>query len=298
MPYRRLPNTDIARINALEVVVEIKHTGFRDIALSQDLLTAAERQLIVLRNSHDLHRQAVKMWQENNQKYREIIKNLTAYIIDFVKAYNAAIERGEINPDSRVYYRMTDASLPVFNSEEDILDWGRRLSDGEQKRILAGGAPVTNPTIANLNVYYDKFTDLNFNQKTKLGYIQHTKTKLAQERENADTLIKELWNSIEATFAHLPEDERLDKCREYCVVYYMRSNEKNSAETSDAVPCEQEYLAPLTADCIDADLHQYYEQDVEKIERIEPSKAAEHVRQVAARKYLNPKEMEIPFDFD
>ena len=30
MPYRRLPNTDIARINALEVVVEIKHTGFRD----------------------------------------------------------------------------------------------------------------------------------------------------------------------------------------------------------------------------------------------------------------------------
>ena len=180
MPYRRLPNTDIARINALEVVVEIKHTGFRDIALSQDLLTAAERQLIVLRNSHDLHRQAVKMWQENNQKYREIIKNLTAYIIDFVKAYNAAIERGEINPDSRVYYRMTDASLPVFNSEEDILDWGRRLSDGEQKRILAGGAPVTNPTIANLNVYYDKFTDLNFNQKTKLGYIQHTKTKLAQ----------------------------------------------------------------------------------------------------------------------
>ena len=66
----------------------------------------------------------------------------------------------------------------------------------------------------------------------------------------------------------------------------------------NGVLCEQEYLAPLTADCIDADLHQYYEQDVEKIERIEPSKAAENIRQVAARKYLNPKEMEIPFDFD
>jgi len=39
-------------------------------------------------------------------------------------------------------------------------------------------------------------------------------------------------------------------------------------------------------------------ENMEKIERIEPSKAAESVRQVAARKYLNPKEMEIPFDFD
>lgn len=296
MPYRRLPNTDVARINALEVVVGIKHAGFQDIALTQDLLNAADRQLIVLKNVHYLHRQAVKTWQENNQKYREIIKYLTSYITDFVKSYNLAIENGYIKPETRAYYKITDDALPEFISEDSILDWGQRLIDGERQRIFEGGAPITNPTIASINVYYEKFTDLNFNQKTKLNYIQHTKSKLAQEREKSDILIKELWNKIEATFAYLPENERIEKCKEYGIIYYMRSYEKQQQEME--LPIEYSHNELIATDTNNQTAYPFYDKVVEKIEKVKKVEKTIQKNSGVSAKYQNALEQRIPFDFD
>lgn len=230
MPYRRLPNTDAARIAALEAIAELKEDGYQDDILSAELLQSAETQLSNFRNLQDLYRQAVEMWQDNNLIYRDIIPNLTTHINNFVRAFHLAVESGEIRKESSFSYRIEHNEIPDLSTEEKILDWGKRLIDGERKRIFEGGAPITNPTIASLSIYYDKLKELNFNQQIKRNYIEHTKKKLNAERDSADALIKKIWNTVEEAFSHLPDNERIECAKTYGVVYYERPSERAAKE--------------------------------------------------------------------
>ena len=245
MPYRRLPNTDAARLAALETIADIKQSEFKDPVLSAELLNKAEAQFIVFRHQQDLYRQAVDRWQDNNLKYRDIIVNLTRNITDFVKAYYTALETGEIGEESRRYYNITDYEIPDLSCEVQILDWAKRLVEGERRRIFEGGIPITNPTISNLSIYYDRLEDLNFSQNTSKNTIDYTREKLIKERQKTDDLIRDLWNTIEAAFEHLSFDERIEECRKYGVVYYDRPSERtartNDSSESTTKPQKHEY---------------------------------------------------------
>ena len=222
MPYRRLPNTDA------EAITDIKQSEFKDPVLSAELLNKAEAQFIVFRHQQDLYRQAVDRWQDNNLKYRDIIVNLTRNIIDFVKAYYTALETGEIGEESRRYYNIIDYEIPDLSCEVQILDWAKRLVEGERRRIFEGGIPITNPTISSLSIYYDRLEDLNFSQNTSKNTIDYTREKLIKERQKTDDLIRNLWNTIEAAFEHLSFEERIEECRKYGVVYYDRPSERTA----------------------------------------------------------------------
>jgi len=234
MPYRRLPNTDAARLAALETITYIKQSEFKDPVLSAELLNKAEAQFIVFRHQQDLYRQAVDRWQDNNLKYRDIIVNLTRNIIEFVKAYYTALETGEIGEESRRYYNITDYEIPDLSCEVQILDWAKRLVEGERRRIFEGGIPITNPTISNLSIYYDRLEDLNFSQNTSKNTIDYTREKLIKERQKTDDLIRNLWNTIEAAFEHLSFEERIEECRKYGVVYYDRPSERTARNNNSS----------------------------------------------------------------
>ena len=234
MPYRRLPNTDAARLAALEAITDIKRSEFKDPVLSAELLNKAEAQFIVFRHQQDLYRQAVDRWQDNNLKYRDIIVNLTRNIIEFVKAYYTALETGEIGEESRIYYNITDYEIPDLSCEVQILDWAKRLVEGERRRIFEGGIPITNPTISNLSIYYDRLEDLNFSQNTSKNTIDYTREKLIKERQKTDDLIRNLWNTIEAAFEHLSFEERIEECRKYGVVYYDRPSERTARNNNSS----------------------------------------------------------------
>ena len=46
-------------------------------------------------------------------------------------------------------------------TETEVIDWGKRLIDGEVKRKMNGNSPITNPTIAVVRVHYDNFIEAN-----------------------------------------------------------------------------------------------------------------------------------------
>ncbi len=251
MPYRRLPNTDVARIAALQAVIDLEDTEYKDNILSSELLSSVRTQLLTFSHLQDLYRQAVERWKDDNQKYRDIITNLTTHINNFVRAYHLAVETGEIDINSSTLYNIDNNEIPDLSTEELILDWGKRLIEGERKRIFKGGAPITNPTIASLNMYYEKFEDLNFNQRIKQNYIGHTKNKLNAERETTDQLIKKIWDTVDETFSHLPDEERIEKSKVYGVVYYERPSERSakaeiSRDTSDTELVETEQHTEIT----------------------------------------------------
>lgn len=95
------------------------------------------------------------------------------------------------------------------------------------KRTSQGGVPIYNPTIAKVKVHYDIFVDSYERQKALQVLTNRSLEGLATMRTRADELILDIWNQVEEKFRNIsPNELRLDKCRDYGVIYYYRTGEK------------------------------------------------------------------------
>ena len=108
-----------------------------------------------------------------------------------------------------------------------MLEWGKRVVDGEQKRISMGGIPIYNPTVAKVKVHYGIFVESHERQKALQTLTNRSLDELTSLRDRADELILNIWNSVETKYQHLATtEERLAKCREYGLIYYYRTGER------------------------------------------------------------------------
>jgi hypothetical protein len=179
MPYRRLPNTDAARIRAMKIALEKgKELPPHKMAFSPKTLIRLQRFLPIFMDSIHLQRQSVTSQNKKSKDYNEVVRKARIYLTHFVRVMNMAIFRGDLPVDTRAYYGLAtnDSTVPFLNTENELLSWGRRIIEGEEFRIKKGGSPITNPTIAVVKVRFENFIDaLNYyrtlNKKT-LDYAQ------------------------------------------------------------------------------------------------------------------------------
>jgi hypothetical protein len=159
------------------------------------------------------------------------MKKAKLYISHFIQVVDMAITRGELSPDIRGTFGLNEEErkLPNLLSEEEVITCGKQLIEGERTRKLKGKAPITNPTIAVVQVHYDKFIDAYNHQKSLKKRSGMAHESLERLREEIDEIIQQTWNEIEHTFKDLPEDIRREKASEYGVVYVFRKNELNTA---------------------------------------------------------------------
>ena len=185
MPYRRLPNTDQARVRALKAAVEKGEMyNLRDLAITLKTLFEAR---------------------------------------NFLHRFEAA----------QIYYTQCYASntVPDLLSEASLVEWGKKIIEGEQLRTTQGGIPIYNPTIARVKVHYDIFLESYERQKNYQALTNRSLDELASMRDRADELILDIWNQVEAKYQDVtPNDTRLEKCRDYGLIYYYRSSEKIKEE--------------------------------------------------------------------
>lgn len=88
-----------------------------------------------------------------------------------------------------------------------------------------------NPTIARVKVHYDIFLESYERQKNYQALTNRSLDELASMRGRADELILDIWNQVEAKYQDVtPNDTRLEKCRDYGLIYYYRSSEKVKEE--------------------------------------------------------------------
>ena len=100
-----------------------------------------------------------------------------------------------------------------------------------QQRTAQGGIPIYNPTIARVKVHYDIFLDSYERQKNLQALTNRSLEELASMRGRADELILDIWNQVETKYQDVtPNEVRLDKCRDYGLIYYYRSSEKVKEE--------------------------------------------------------------------
>ena len=82
-----------------------------------------------------------------------------------------------------------------------------------------------------MKVHYDIFLDSNERQKKLQALTNRSLEELASMRGRADELILDIWNQVETKYQDVtPNEVRLDKCRDYGLIYYYRSSEKVKEE--------------------------------------------------------------------
>ncbi len=236
MPYRRLPNTDTARIKAMKIALDKgKELPPHKLAFSSKTVVRLERFLPLFEHNLQQYHQAMLSQNKKNKDYYEIFKKARIYLTHFIRVMNMAVLRGDLPAETRAFYGLAtdDSNVPSLNNETELLSWGRRIIEGEEFRIRKGGSPITNPTIAVVKVRFENFIEAwtyhnNLTKKT----LEFT-GKNNHLRKEADEIILQLWNEIEGTHSTLPEDSRIMNCEDYGVVYFYRKNEMDKMSSAD-----------------------------------------------------------------
>jgi len=229
LPYRRLPTTDAARLRALKTAAD------KADQLELDQLAFTTRYIHPLRNFHQ-HLETIKFQQTQSLKqlvtqskdFQHNTNKTRMHLTHFIQVLNMCIAREEMTPESRKFYGLQPNAkkLPRMLTENELLEWGKLIIDGEGKRIRTGGTPIMNPTIAKVKVWYDRFKDIHHSQQVANKSYQRATSQLVDIRRKTDALIQAVWNEVEEHFQHKPDLERRAQSEEYGIVYVFRKNEK------------------------------------------------------------------------
>lgn len=236
MPYRRLPNTDQARIRALKTAVSMEdRQGFSNHIISFKTIIEAKNFLSQFEKLQSIYQQALDNQVNANRRYQQMISNARMYISHFIQVFNLAFIRGEIKKEHKQFYNLEVDShtVPDLSTEQAVLDWGRKIIEGENMRVRSGGMPIYNPTIAKVKVHYDMFREYKSSQKIYQQTTNRNWEELVALRRKGDGIIVQLWNEIEEYFKDLPPYSRLLHCREYGIIYYYRKGERELTPQSD-----------------------------------------------------------------
>lgn len=232
MPYRRLPNTDAARIRALRTALRKgeKLNDISNLAYSYPLKQKIDVFLSKFETAITNSKAAREKQVENSQKFAELTKKARLYISHFIQVLNFAIARGELKPQARRFYDLDedDSKVPSLLTEQELLTWGEKVINGEQERInKRGGNPIYSPAIALVRVNYENFKQGYEFQKRLQANSTRFSAEVAQLRDEADALIVNLWNEVEKCFSGIKdEEEKRYMCEEYGLVYVFRRGEK------------------------------------------------------------------------
>lgn len=232
MPYRRLPNTDAARIRALKKALDKGESSddYTDMAYSFPLKQKIDVFLpkfeMAIVNSTAARNKQI----ENSQKFTELVRKARLYVSHFIQVLNFTIARGELKPQARVFYGLDedDPKVPALLTEQELITWGEKVINGEQERLNSrGGNPIYSPAIALVRVNYENFKQGYEFQKRLQANAARFSSDVAQYRDEADALVLEVWNEVEKYFSNVKdEEEKRYMCEEYGLTYVFRRGEK------------------------------------------------------------------------
>ena len=236
MPYRRLPNTDAARIKALKTALKKgKELPPQHVAYTAKNIVKLQQFLPRFEQNIQLQRQTQTSQSKRSKNYYEIQHKAKLYLTHFVRVMNMAVIRGELPENIRQFYgiEIDDSNVPSFNTEGELIKWGHKIIEGEEKRLLKGGSPITNPSIAVVKVWFEKFLENHNFHKTIAKRAMDYSEKTCDMRKEADELILAIWNEVESKYKNLSEERKREECEKYGLVYFFRKGEleKNNKGT-------------------------------------------------------------------
>lgn len=227
MPYRRLPNTDQARLRALHTAIMLgQNKEAEELAFSAKSLSRLRSFYTNFETTIIHHKLARTQQEKSSNTYLETVKKARLYLSHFIQVLNFAIQRGDMKSSVREFYGFNEMRSPSLILESEVLEWGKKIIEGEHKRINHGGNPLYNPSIAVVKVKFDQFIDAYHFQKTLQNNTARWTAKVAELRKEADEIILDIWNEVEESFAALPDEQKREKAAEYGLIYVYRPMER------------------------------------------------------------------------
>ena len=92
MPYRRLPNTDAARIKAMKIALEKgKELPPHKLAYSSKTIVRLQKFMPLYEHNLQLYRQTMAAHNKKSRDYYDILKKARIYLTHFIRVMNMAI---------------------------------------------------------------------------------------------------------------------------------------------------------------------------------------------------------------
>ena len=231
MPYRRLPNTDKARIRSLEMAINrMRYNEYYAPVMSPELFSKADKKLSQFKEAVDRYVNSLEsqVSYSKSEPYKTRLKNAKMYVSHYLTVFNMCVKRGEMKASDREFYSIPQESgeLPDMSSDIAVIRCCQNTIDGDKQRTANGGLPIYNPTIAKVAVHYDLFKELYDKQCKLRSLTDEALLVVSLMRPQIDEVILEVWNSIESYFSDLTGEKKLNACRQYGLIYYYRSGEK------------------------------------------------------------------------
>ncbi|MDR2910199.1 MAG: hypothetical protein LBV47_02380 [Bacteroidales bacterium] len=236
MPYRRLPTTDKARAKVLNTALELAtKRDVNKIAFSEETLLELKQVKTVFESTLQIYKTDLKRQLEKSKNYKASMIKAALYISHFIKVLYMAVEREEIKEDSLKFYELDSfaGKIPSLNKEEELLKWGAKIIEGEQKRIHKGGNPVYSPSIALVKIKLEEFKEIavymqNMRRVTNISFERMKKNRVATNK-----FICNLWNEIEENIKSDNAKHKRQIALDYGIVYIFRRNEKKKLTAND-----------------------------------------------------------------
>lgn len=154
----------------------------------------------------------------------------------FQALINACIRGQFPNTVKNAYGLPIDSTkVPSLSADSDIIQAAITYNDGETTRIAGGGAPITFPALADVNVEVDAYKVELQIQSTLKNLYDLAQETLASGVPDVDLLILQLWNSIEATFDTGDKPSMRRKARKWGVVYIPSPGETPTGDDFSVV---------------------------------------------------------------
>lgn len=227
MPYRRLPTTDKARTRALEAALEKVAFKNGKVAISAKSIEELQTVKSKFENTLKHYEMNIQIQAEKHHEFKAVMEKARMYVSHFIQVLYLTSERGEINGGIK-YYSLDDydGKVPPLNTEEEILNWGNIVIQGEQKRIQSGGSAIYNPSIAMVRIKVEEFKDAAIFQQNLKRNTTRTYNLMQELRKSTNDFISQLWNEIEENIETESPKHKRQIAQEYGIVYVFRKKEK------------------------------------------------------------------------
>jgi hypothetical protein len=173
MPYRRLPNTDQARLRALRTAIhkaekqsfDNQIIAFKTVHEAKSFLSIFEKQLIQYQQTLDTQVSA-------NKKYQQIVHNVRLYISHFIQVFNLSVIRGDIKKEHKLFYQLDPNvhTVPDLSTEAALLHWENVLLTAKMNVFEMVVCQFIILPFAKVKVHYEVFKELNQHTKTLSGH--------------------------------------------------------------------------------------------------------------------------------
>ena len=235
MPYRRLPTTDKARIRALNAALGKVIENENKLAFSNHSVEELQNVKNNFENHLKQYELDIKLQSENIKDYKQVFDRAKMYVSHFIQVLIFASDRGEINGGIKFYdgLQECEGKLPPLITEKEVLDWGQKMIDGEQKRMQNGGSAIYNPSIALVKFKVQELHDASVFQQTLKRNTLRSFEKMQEVRKTTNDFISKLWTEIEEGIEAKTPKLKRQIAQEYGIVYVFRRNEKKKLTATE-----------------------------------------------------------------